>query len=131
MDKFISVYNDVIKQKGILWNITMGLNWIRPFTFINLDTNNRNTLSSDEIFSDEFKNEIKSLSDKTRRLLSLPLLRTHRVPFDTMGSSMHLSSKIRISFIAHIKIINFIFIIRTIIMFYHNMSPNGSPFHFN
>ena len=60
-NEFISAYNKVIKQKGILWNITMGLNWIRPFDFINLDTNNRNTLSSDEIFSDEFKQEISLL----------------------------------------------------------------------
>ena len=61
VDQICSIYNKVINQKGILWNITMGLNWIRPFNFINLDTNNRNTLSSDEIFPDELKNEIKSL----------------------------------------------------------------------
>ena len=61
VDNFISAYDEVINQKGILWNITMGLNWIRPFTFINLDANNRKTLSSDEIFSSEFKEEIKSL----------------------------------------------------------------------
>ena len=62
VDKFSSIYDKVLNQKGILWNITMGLNWIRPFTFINLDANTRNTLSSDEIFSDEFKDEIKSLN---------------------------------------------------------------------
>lgn len=61
VDEFISAYDKVINQKGILWNITMGLNWIRPFNFINLDANNRNTLSNDEIFSDEFKQEILSL----------------------------------------------------------------------
>ena len=62
VDEFSSIYDKVIKQKGVLWNITMGLNWIRPFTFINLDANNRNTLSNDEMFSEEFKNEIKSLN---------------------------------------------------------------------
>ena len=62
VDEFISIYDKVINQKGILWNITMGLNWIRPFTFINLDANNRNILSSDELFPDKFKNEIKSLN---------------------------------------------------------------------
>ncbi|MBQ7928101.1 MAG: AAA family ATPase [Methanobrevibacter sp.] len=61
VDQFCSIYDKVINQKGILWNITMGLNWIRPFNFINLDANNRETLSSDEIFPDELKNEIKSL----------------------------------------------------------------------
>ena len=58
---FINAYDAVLNQEGIRWNISMGLNWINPFTFINLDQNNRNILSSDEIFSDEFKEEIKSL----------------------------------------------------------------------
>ncbi len=59
--EFIEIYDKVLNQKGIKWNITMGLNWIRPFTFINLDQNTRNLLSTCNIFSDEFKNEIKSL----------------------------------------------------------------------
>ena len=59
---FIEVYDKVINQRGIKWNITMALNWIRPFDFINLDSNNRNLLSEDSIFSKEFQNEIKSLT---------------------------------------------------------------------
>lgn len=58
---FIEIYDKVITQRGIRWNISMGLNWIRPFTFVNLDSNNRKLLSSEEIFSDEFRDEIKSL----------------------------------------------------------------------
>ncbi len=58
---FIENYDKVITQKGIRWNITMGLNWIRPFDFINLDSNNRTLLSHEEIFSKEFRDEIKSL----------------------------------------------------------------------
>ena len=38
---FIDVYDKVITQKMIKWNITMGLYWIRPYTFINLDSTNR------------------------------------------------------------------------------------------
>ena len=60
-DDFIKIYNKVINQDGIRWNITMGLNWIRPFTFVNLDSNNRNFLSSNKLFSKEFKDKIKSL----------------------------------------------------------------------
>ena len=60
-DEFVNVFDIVLNQQGIKWNITMGLNWIRPFTFINLDQNNRNILTNDEIFSEEFRNEIKSL----------------------------------------------------------------------
>lgn len=59
--EFIKLYNQVLTQKGIRWNLTMALNWINPFTFINLDETNKKILESDEIFSDDFKNKIKSL----------------------------------------------------------------------
>ena len=62
-ERFMDCYDRILPQGGIRWNITMALNWIRPFTFINLDKNNRNILSSDEIFSEEFKEEIKSLKE--------------------------------------------------------------------
>lgn len=38
---FIAAYDTVTNQKMIKWNITMGLYWVRPFTFINLDSTNR------------------------------------------------------------------------------------------
>lgn len=38
---FIAVYDTATKQKMIKWNITMGLYWARPYTFINLDSTNR------------------------------------------------------------------------------------------
>lgn len=38
---FIEIYNKVIKQSCIKWNITMGLYWIRPYTFLNLDSRTR------------------------------------------------------------------------------------------
>ena len=60
-DEFIKLFNTVLTQQGIKWNITMGLNWIRPYTFINLDNNTRKLLSANEIFSEEFKSKIKSL----------------------------------------------------------------------
>ena len=62
-EEFIELFDQILSQRGIKWNITMALNWIRPFTFINMDSNNRDLLSSDEIFSEEFKNEIKSLKE--------------------------------------------------------------------
>lgn len=37
---FIAAYDTVTKQKMIKWNITMGLYWARPYTFINLDSTN-------------------------------------------------------------------------------------------
>lgn len=38
-------YDTVRKQKGVNWNITMALYWIRPNTFINLDSRNREFLT--------------------------------------------------------------------------------------
>lgn len=38
---FIKIYDIVIKQSCIKWNITMGLYWIRPYAFLNLDSRNR------------------------------------------------------------------------------------------
>lgn len=39
--KFSEAYDKVHDQYGIRWNITMALYWIRPYTFINLDSRNR------------------------------------------------------------------------------------------
>ncbi len=60
---FIRLYDIVMKQKNVKWNLTMGLYWIRPFTFINLDETNRNFIMNTDhvppsftaIFSDVTK----------------------------------------------------------------------------
>lgn len=39
--QFIDIYDKIILQKCIRWNITMGLFWIRPNTFVNLDSRTR------------------------------------------------------------------------------------------
>lgn len=41
---FIACYDKVKKQLGIKWNLTMGLYWIRPFSYLNLDERNRSFL---------------------------------------------------------------------------------------
>ena len=38
---FSTAYDKTIRQKGIRWNLSMGLFWIRPLRFINLDSRNR------------------------------------------------------------------------------------------
>lgn len=45
--RFIEAYNKVMKQGCINWNITMGLYWIRPLCYLNLDGKNRPYLLSD------------------------------------------------------------------------------------
>lgn len=46
--EFINAFNKVIAQRGVSWNITMGLYWIRPQTFINLDARNRKLLENNQ-----------------------------------------------------------------------------------
>ncbi|NMC32776.1 MAG: AAA domain-containing protein [Veillonellaceae bacterium] len=41
---FIGCYDKVRSQLGIKWNITMGLFWVRPFAYLNLDQTNRSFL---------------------------------------------------------------------------------------
>lgn len=40
-NSFVKTYNTVIKQDCVKWNITMGLYWLRPYTFLNLDSRSR------------------------------------------------------------------------------------------
>ncbi len=44
MVSFIQYYDQVIQLPLVSWNITMGLYWIRPFFYINLDGKNREIL---------------------------------------------------------------------------------------
>lgn len=46
--EFINAFNTVVAQRGVSWNITMGLYWIRPQTFINLDARNRKLLENNQ-----------------------------------------------------------------------------------
>ena len=50
---FIQSYDTVLKQRGVRWNITMGLYWIRPHFFISLDSRNRKFLSEPSNMFDE------------------------------------------------------------------------------
>ena len=65
-EKFAKYFDKVIKQKGVKWNITMGLYWIRPFKFINLDNTNRTFLSD----SENIGNSISSIIEKLKNLPS-------------------------------------------------------------
>jgi len=47
-DEFKATFDTVVAQKGVSWNITMGLYWIRPMTFINLDARNRKLLENNQ-----------------------------------------------------------------------------------
>ena len=40
-EKFSNSFNVSLSQKGVKWNLSMGLYWIRPNRFLNLDSRNR------------------------------------------------------------------------------------------
>lgn len=46
-----NAYDIVLGQQGTRWNITMALYWIRPYTFLNLDSRNRWYMSNPENMS--------------------------------------------------------------------------------
>lgn len=45
---FKNAFDLVVSQKGVSWNITMGLYWIRPETYLNLDARNRKLLENNQ-----------------------------------------------------------------------------------
>ena len=53
-NNFIRAYDVVLPMDGIRWNITMGLFWIRPYTFLNLDSRNRWFIKDTKTFPDTF-----------------------------------------------------------------------------
>ncbi|WP_257968551.1 AAA family ATPase [Vibrio parahaemolyticus] len=44
--EFVSLYDAVSSQKGVGWNLSMGLYWIRPWSYPTLDTQSRTYFSS-------------------------------------------------------------------------------------
>jgi len=62
-EDFIEKYNVVIKQKGVKWNITMGLYWIRPYTFMSLDSVSRDFFQYIDNAPQDFVNIITGLKE--------------------------------------------------------------------
>ena len=60
-DVFSLAYDQVKSQFAVRWNLTMGLYWIRPYFFINLDSRNRKFLSNPDNISANVVVEVKSL----------------------------------------------------------------------
>ena len=62
--EFSEWYDVVHEQICIRWNITMGLYWIRPYAYINLDSKNRGYISNIENMPAGFVNSIKNKINK-------------------------------------------------------------------
>ncbi|WP_067724565.1 AAA family ATPase [Oceanobacillus damuensis] len=61
--KFTDSYDKVRKQQGVKWNLTMGLYWIRPFFYLNLDERNRTYLLQKNSYYSEYITKISKLKD--------------------------------------------------------------------
>jgi 5-methylcytosine-specific restriction protein B len=62
--EFSKWYDKVHDQLGIRWNITMGLYWVRPYCFINLDSRNRWYITNAENMPAEFVEAVKKKINK-------------------------------------------------------------------
>ncbi len=78
---FIEAYDMVSLQKGVKWNITIALYWIRPYEYMNLDSRNRWYISNPENMPADYIDSVDSFGavpsgeeylnivDKTRAVL--------------------------------------------------------------
>lgn len=67
---FSELYNIVQNQEGVKWNLTMGLYWMRPYRFINLDSRNRSFLKKP-------KNSNKDIAELVASLRYVPEAETY------------------------------------------------------
>jgi len=59
--RFISAYDTVMAQRGVKWNLTMGMFWIRPYVYLNLDSRNRWFILDEKNMPAEFVNSMNKL----------------------------------------------------------------------
>ena len=64
---FKQIYETVKSQPVIKWNLSMGLYWIRPYSYLNLDNRNRTFLKSNDMNREISDFDFKNMSD-----LSIP-----------------------------------------------------------
>jgi len=57
----VSAYDVVLAQRGVKWNLTMGLFWIRPFVYLNLDSRNRWFILNEKNMPADFVNSLNKL----------------------------------------------------------------------
>ena len=58
---FVAAYNKVITQKKVKWNITMGLYWIRPYSYLSLDACNKSYIIKKQLMEGTKKEIDKKL----------------------------------------------------------------------
>ena len=59
--RFCGAFDTVIAQRGVKWNLTMGLYWIRPYVYLNLDSRNRWFILNEENMPANFVSSLNGL----------------------------------------------------------------------
>ena len=77
-NSFVKCYNTVSKHKGISWNITMGLFWMRPYFYLSLDGTNRSFLLNNDVHSIRIENisRLKQVPDAETYLRIIEICRS-------------------------------------------------------
>lgn len=60
-EKFSNSFNASLSQKGVKWNLSMGLYWIRPNRFLNLDSRNRWFIINNDSLPESVVTRVKNL----------------------------------------------------------------------
>ena len=60
-EKFSKSFNASLSQKGVKWNLSMGLYWIRPNRFLNLDSRNRWFIINNDSLPESVVARVKNL----------------------------------------------------------------------
>ena len=61
---FEMAFDQVRTQGQVKWNLTMGLYWIRPLAFLNLDSRNRDFIRKERALGDDCAEAVQSMKDK-------------------------------------------------------------------
>lgn len=83
---FITCYDTVSRQHGIKWNLTIGLYWIRPAFYLNLDERNRNFLQQRNV---AFSTNMPHLKSPPDAKTYLDVLELCRQGFEQEHSTIH------------------------------------------
>ena len=86
---FIACYDKVRGQYGIMWNLTIGLYWIRPLSYLNLDECNRSYLVQDNFPYYTSITKISSLKQLPSAEIYLELISACKEIFAKSDSTHH------------------------------------------
>ena len=86
---FIACYDKARNQQGIKWNLTVGLYWIRPFSYLNLDEKNRSYLTKTGSLYSANLFKISNLKQPPTAKTYLEMIAVCKEIFEKNGSLHH------------------------------------------